>query len=199
MEVFRENAQVLRNAVAKRRMAATLVRKEPRSQVRIFNTVFTIEGSSDEEDNETRKKRKEKEKILESVIQARIEQKEAEERQKENEEVDAKINEFDADRDPFGELFEVCKNNVAEYLSSISESEDECEIKRGQTKKQIMVCNLVDEEIKEIQPWIVAPPLPVGDEKPETREKEIQTEFVFGNKVDRDSNTEFVEKEVRIF
>lgn len=111
MENFRENAQVLRNAVAKRRMAATLVRKEPRSQVRIFNTVFTIEGSSDEEDNETRKKKKEKERILESVIQARIEQKEAEERQRENEETDAKISQFDRDRDPFGKLLKTLGGN----------------------------------------------------------------------------------------
>uniref|UniRef100_A0A914XW84 Uncharacterized protein n=1 Tax=Panagrolaimus superbus TaxID=310955 RepID=A0A914XW84_9BILA len=83
MKKFRENAAILHNAAAKRKIAANLVKKESSSQLRIFNTLFTAQESFENEEaaeNEVIQKRREKEKILENVIQARIEQREAEEK-----------------------------------------------------------------------------------------------------------------------
>ena len=66
-------------------------------------------------------------------------------------------------------------------------------------RKKVVVCHLIDEEVREIQPWIVAPPLPTGYDKPEVRDKEVQTEFVLEPKTDGECNTDIVEREVDNF
>ena len=63
-------------------------------------------------------------------------------------------------------------------------------------RKKVVICHLVDEEVKEIQPWILAAPLPTGFDKPEVRDKEIETEFVFEPKKDGECNTDIVDEEV---
>uniref|UniRef100_A0AC35H0F1 Uncharacterized protein n=1 Tax=Panagrolaimus sp. PS1159 TaxID=55785 RepID=A0AC35H0F1_9BILA len=117
MKKFRENATILHNAAAKRKIAANLVKKESSTQLRIFNTLFTaqnsVENDEEEEENETIQKKREKEKKLESVIQARIEQREREEAAadisiKEEEEGNGNNNQKNktdkAEKDLFGKL-----------------------------------------------------------------------------------------------
>ena len=105
MDKFRENAQVIHNAAAKRKIAANLVKKESTTQLRIFNSLFTAEGRSheeEEEETEAIQKKREKEKKLESMIQARIEQREAEEKEREALENEKVMEENMEDKDLFG-------------------------------------------------------------------------------------------------
>uniref|UniRef100_A0A7E5A1H5 RWD domain-containing protein n=1 Tax=Panagrellus redivivus TaxID=6233 RepID=A0A7E5A1H5_PANRE len=192
MEKFRQNAQVLHSAVTKRRLVASLTKRESRLQ--IFNSVFTRNRAASESDESDTEEGSRSSQRHRSRVKARIGAKAA---ANSTPSVDGSVSATAPASGPQSDGAPTARDleGLFEYLSPISSTEDDCDEREGIFRRSVCM-SFVEMEIRDMPPWIEATPLPPIEDRALAQDFAAQTDFPLRTKADIALGTEDVEFKV---